>query len=153
MDKLVKQGLVLFMLFTSSLVWAKREEYNVELKNHLFYPAQINIPANTKIKLIIHNKDDTPEEFDSFDLNREKVIFPHKKAVIFIGPLPEGEYHFFGEFNPNSAKGKVIVTTELQAPQVQIPSGVNQDIKIKTTLIDKQASPSFLIQEGGTYAY
>jgi hypothetical protein len=29
--------------------------------------------------------------------------------VIFIGPLPEGEYHFFGEFNPNSTKGTILV--------------------------------------------
>jgi hypothetical protein len=70
----------------------------------------IKIPPNEKIKLIIYNRDTTPEEFDSFDLNREKVIFPNKKAVIFIGPLPEGKYQFFGEFNPNSAKGTIVVT-------------------------------------------
>jgi hypothetical protein len=88
---------------------AKKPEFVIELKDHLFYPSEIEIPANKKVKLIIYNRDKTPEEFDSFDLNREKVIFPHKKAVIFVGPLPEGRYEFFGEFNPNSAKGVVIV--------------------------------------------
>lgn len=101
----------LFMSLILSLnVWAKRAEYIVELKDHLFFPAVIKIPPNEKIKLIIYNRDTTPEEFDSFDLNREKVIFPNKKAVIFIGPLPEGKYQFFGEFNPNSAKGTIVVT-------------------------------------------
>ncbi len=89
--------------------WAKRPEFVLELKNNLFYPAEITIPANTKVKLIIHNKDATPEEFDSFALNREKVIFAHKKAVIFIGPIPPGRYDFFGEYHPNSAKGTIIV--------------------------------------------
>jgi hypothetical protein len=103
-------SLVISLMLCSS-VWAKRAEYTLELKDHLFFPAVIKIPPNEKVKLIIYNRDETPEEFDSFDLNREKVIFPNKKAVIFIGPLPEGEYNFFGEFNPNSAKGTIVVTT------------------------------------------
>ena len=103
--------MILSMLFCQN-AWAKRAEYTLELKDHLFFPAVIEIPPNKKVKLIIYNRDSTPEEFDSFDLNREKVIFPHKKAVIFIGPLPEGRYHFFGEFNPNSAKGTVVVTSK-----------------------------------------
>jgi hypothetical protein len=105
-----KISISLFMSLILSLnVWAKRAEYIVELKDHLFSPSVIKIPSNEKIKLIIYNRDTTPEEFDSFDLNREKVIFPNKKAVIFIGPLPEGKYQFFGEFNPNSAKGTIVV--------------------------------------------
>jgi hypothetical protein len=103
---------ILFPLVFCQDAWAKRAEYTLELKDHLFFPAVIEIPPNEKVKLIIYNRDPTPEEFDSFDLNREKVIFPHKRAVIFIGPLPEGQYHFFGEFNPNNAKGTVVVTAK-----------------------------------------
>lgn len=81
----------------------------IELRNHIFEPNIIKVPENTKIKLIIKNKDTSPEEFDSFELNREKVIFANSQATLFIGPLPKGIYHFFGEFHPNSAIGKVIV--------------------------------------------
>nr|WP_241264262.1 cupredoxin domain-containing protein [Bowmanella dokdonensis] len=84
-------------------------EYELVLKDHLFYPSKLEIPANMKVRLIVHNQDDTPEEFDSFDLNREKVIFPQRKATVYIGPLQPGVYHFFGEYNPNSARGQVIV--------------------------------------------
>ncbi|MBL4900093.1 MAG: cupredoxin domain-containing protein [Colwellia sp.] len=98
----------LFFLCCST-VEAKRPEYHLEIKNHLFYPAKIIIPANKKIKLVIHNRDNSVEEFDSFDLNREKVIFSKQTSTIFIGPLPVGEYHFFGEYHPNSARGKVVV--------------------------------------------
>jgi hypothetical protein len=107
-------SLFISLIFSPS-VWAERVEYVVELKDHLFFPAVIKIPPNKKVKLVIYNRDSTPEEFDSFDLNREKVIFPHKRAVIFIGPLPEGKYNFFGEFNPNSAKGTIIVTPLLES--------------------------------------
>ena len=76
---------------------------------YLFVPSEITIPANTKIKLRIHNRDITPEEFESWELNREKVIMGNSTATIFIGPLPPGIYPFFGEFNPKTAQGKVIV--------------------------------------------
>jgi hypothetical protein len=81
----------------------------VNLKDHIFEPGLIVIPENTKIKLVIINHDSSPEEFDSFDLNREKVVFANSKAILFIGPLPKGVYHFFGEFHPDTAIGKVIV--------------------------------------------
>ena len=81
----------------------------LEIKDHLFHPSEIVIPANTKVKLVINNLDPTPEEFESYELNREKVISGSSKAVIFIGPLPPGEYPFFGEFYPKTAQGKVLV--------------------------------------------
>ncbi|HEY8568500.1 cupredoxin domain-containing protein [Microbulbifer sp.] len=83
-------------------------ELQLEIRDHLFYPSVLKVPANTKIKLIVVNRDATPEEFESYELNREKVIMGGQKAVIFIGPLAPGEYPFFGEFNPKTAQGKVI---------------------------------------------
>ena len=115
--KFVQSSLLLFSLLSFSSL-ADRPEFQLALKNHLFYPAEIKIPENTKVKLIIHNQDQTPEEFDSFDLNREKVIFPEKKAVIFIGPLSPGRYEFFGEFNPNSAQGTIIVVPREKSADV-----------------------------------
>lgn len=95
-------------------VLAAVTEYHLTLKDHLFFPSQITIPANQKVKLIVENLDPTPEEFDSFALNREKVIFARQKATIFIGPLKPGEYSFFGEYNPNTARGIVIVEHQNQ---------------------------------------
>ncbi|MBA6329543.1 cupredoxin domain-containing protein [Colwellia sp. MB02u-6] len=114
------QSIIVFLALLSFASLANRPEFEVELKNHLFYPAEIEIPANTKVKLVIYNRDTTPEEFDSFDLNREKVIFPQKKSVIFIGPLPPGHYKFFGEFNPNSAQGTIIVVPKKSATDANI---------------------------------
>jgi len=81
----------------------------IEIRDHLFYPSEVEIPADTKVKLVVKNLDSTPEEFESYELNREKVIPGNSQAVIFIGPLPPGEYPFFGEFNPKTAQGKVLV--------------------------------------------
>jgi hypothetical protein len=105
------KALVTFIIFISfnSAAFAAKPVYVVELKNHLFYPSEINIPANTKVILVINNNDSSYEQFDSFDLNREKVIFAGKKANIYIGPLPPGKYKFFGEFHPNTAQGVIVV--------------------------------------------
>lgn len=105
----VNIGIVFTLLWVTCSAWAKQKEFHITLKDHVFTPSEIIIPANTKIKLIIHNQDETIEEFDSFDLNREKVLFPHKTGRIYIGPLPAGRYEYFGEYFPNTARGAVIV--------------------------------------------
>lgn len=88
---------------------AAAPEFELAIRDHLFFPATIEIPAGVKVRLLIDNQDDTPEEFESYELNREKVIPGKSKTVIFIGPLPPGEYPFFGEFYPKTAQGKVVV--------------------------------------------
>lgn len=79
------------------------------IKNHRFEPSELKVPANQRIKLIVHNQDKTPEEFESHSLKREKVIPGGAKASIYIGPLKPGRYEFFGEFNEATARGVVIV--------------------------------------------
>lgn len=89
--------------------WAATPVIEIEIRDHLFYPDVVVIPADTKVKLLIRNLDPTPEEFESYELNREKVIAGQSETVVFIGPLPAGEYPFFGEFFPKTAQGKVVV--------------------------------------------
>ena len=95
-------------LFFSLVSQAKSPMVEIEIKDHLFFPAEMIVPANTKVKVLINNLDSTPEEFESYELNREKVIMGNRKAVIFIGPLKPGKYPFFGEFNPKTAQGIII---------------------------------------------
>lgn len=84
-------------------------EIQVVIKNHQFSPSEIKIKAQTKTKLLITNQDSSAEEFESFSLNREKMIRPGQTVTIFIPPLKPGTYDFFGEFHPDTAKGKIIV--------------------------------------------
>lgn len=96
-------------LLVSSLAKASNiPAFHLTLEDHVFTPSKVVVPSNVKVKLIITNKDNSAEEFDSFDLNRERVVFAGKQATIFIGPLPPGQYTFFGEFHPESAQGVVI---------------------------------------------
>ena len=102
------KAVVIFLLFLANIVWAEKPVIQLVIKDHLFYPSELIVPVNKKIKLIVDNQDSTPEEFESYELNREKVILGNSKAMIFIGPLAPGEYPFFGEFNMATAQGKLI---------------------------------------------
>ena len=99
----------LFFLLVSFAAQAGAPVFEIEIRDHLFHPDEFRIPANTKVKLIVYNRDATPEEFESYEMNREKVIMGGRKATIFIGPLAPGVYPFFGEFNPKTAQGRVVV--------------------------------------------
>ncbi|MBI3773517.1 MAG: cupredoxin domain-containing protein [Gammaproteobacteria bacterium] len=102
------KSLSLVLLAFPVSVWAADAEILLTIKDHRFEPAEVRIPADKKIKLVIKNLDATPEEFESHDLNREKVITPGGKVTIFIGPLKPGKYPFYGEFNQDTARGVVI---------------------------------------------
>lgn len=98
-------------LIVWSSLWSRADTpvIDIVLKDHTFHPNLVSVPPNIKVKLRITNKDSVTEEFDSFSLNREKVIFAKQSVIIFIGPLEPGRYEFFGEFHPNSARGVVEV--------------------------------------------
>jgi hypothetical protein len=87
---------------------AEGDETLLVIRNHRFEPVELKVPANQRVKLVVHNQDATAEEFESHPLNREKVVPPGAKATIWIGPLKPGRYEFFGDFNPATARGAVI---------------------------------------------
>ena len=106
------KGFFAILLVLSGLQLATagdQKKYEITIKDHKFHPAEITIPANTKVTLVVHNKDKTAEEFESHSMHREKVIGPGKTAYIKIGPLKPGTYKFEGEFHPKTAQGRVIV--------------------------------------------
>jgi len=87
---------------------AATPEVTLTIKDHRFSPVEVHVPAGKRIKLIVENRDRTPEEFESYDLNREKIIPGGSKGVIYIGPLDAGRHPFFGDFHKDTAKGAVI---------------------------------------------
>ena len=87
---------------------AAEPELLLVIKDHRFEPTELKVPVGQRIKLVIHNQDAKPEEFESHALNREKVIPAGAKVTIYIGPLKAGRYPFVGEYNETTAKGAVI---------------------------------------------
>ena len=95
-------------MFCVTAAMAADGGYALVIQDHRFQPAELVIPAGKKIKLSVENRDATPEEFESHDLNREKIIAGKSTATIFIGPLQPGRYRFFGEYNEKTAQGVIV---------------------------------------------
>jgi len=99
---------LVLVLATEANLAAQEATYTLVIKDHRFQPAEIEIPAGQKIALIVKNDDPTPEEFESTELRREKVVPGGEQITIYIGPLKSGRYEFFGDFNPKTARGHII---------------------------------------------
>ncbi len=76
--------------------------------DHRIEPPRLEVPAHQKFKLMVKNTDDTADEFESADLNREKLVAPGQTIAVFLGPLEPGEYRVFGDFHQDTARGVLV---------------------------------------------
>ena len=102
------QRLVYALVLLPVVALAADAEFTITLKNNSFTPAELHIPAGKKVKLIVDNQDATAEEFESYELGREKVISANSHGFVFIGPLEPGRYPFFGDFHQQTAHGLIV---------------------------------------------
>jgi hypothetical protein len=105
-------AIVLFVVAAVSyaaVVHAEEPSFTLTIKDHHFMPSELTVPADQKVKLLIKNLDKTPEEFESHDLKREKIVPGGGEITLYIGPLKAGTYTFFGEFHEDTAQGRIIV--------------------------------------------
>src|SRR5436305_8439891 len=101
----------LFMAATLALALpaaAQDAKPTLTIQNRKFVPAEITIPAGQKVELIVRNQQETPAEFESTSLHREKVVPPGGQISVFVGPLEAGRYEFFDDFN-RAARGFIVV--------------------------------------------
>ncbi len=78
------------------------------LKNHKFTPDVIKVKANQPAMIMLINKDDTAEEFDSSVAEGREGRGGHGKGNIRLRPLAPGKYPFMGEYHAATAQGVVI---------------------------------------------
>lgn len=84
------------------------QDISLVLENHRFVPAEVRVAAGQRIRIVVDNRDATPEEFESQSLRAEKVIPGKSKGMVMVGPLKPGQYSFYGEFNEKTAQGVLI---------------------------------------------
>jgi len=91
---------------------AKEEEvpvFTIEFKDGTVAPLRIEVPANKQFQLFLRNNGDTPAEFESSELRKEKVLAPKTTAILVFRTLDPGEYPFFDDFHPDAPKAVLIV--------------------------------------------
>ena len=79
----------------------------IEIKEGVITPLEVEVPANTRIRLEVTNTGSSPVEFESVELKKEKVIAPGNSSVVVIRNLDPGSYDFYDEFHSNQPHGKI----------------------------------------------
>jgi heme/copper-type cytochrome/quinol oxidase subunit 2 len=82
--------------------------FSLTLKDHHFAPAELIIPANQRVRLVVKNLDPTPAEFESDDFKAEKVVPAGREVSFTIGPLKPGTYEFHDEYHEAESKSRLI---------------------------------------------
>ena len=81
--------------------------FRLTLKADRFEPAELQVPAGVRFLLVVKNETAAAAEFESKELNTEKVISAGREATIRVAPLDAGRYPFENEFN-NAARGALV---------------------------------------------
>ena len=103
--------LITVLLMLAVLAPVHSEEmpsFNLLIKDGHFIPETLEVPANTKFRLLIKNEGPGAEEFESVELKKEKVLAPGASSFLIFQPLKPGSYKFFGEFHPDTAQGRIV---------------------------------------------
>jgi hypothetical protein len=95
-------GALLFGLAAGSALAQSADEdpvFRIEFADGAINPQRLEVPANKRFKIELHNKGKTPVEFESLELKKEKVVAPDTTTFIVIRRLDPGEYKFFDDFH------------------------------------------------------
>ena len=73
-----------------------------------FAPAEIEVPSGARVRLEVTNRTAAAIEFESFELNRERVVQPGQTAAVYVSGLEPGRYEFFDDFH-QQRRGALLV--------------------------------------------
>ena len=87
---------------------ADEPTFQIDIKDGVITPLEIEVPANTRIRLEVTNSGTSPAEFESVQLKKEKVIASGNTSVMVIRTLDPGSYDFFDDFHIDMPHAKII---------------------------------------------
>lgn len=82
--------------------------FTIAFKDGKVEPQRVEVPANRRFQLQLINNGDSPAEFESSELRKEKVLAPRSTAILVFRTLDPGEYPFFDDFHPDAPRAVLI---------------------------------------------
>jgi hypothetical protein len=90
-------------LFGPGFVQGEEEPvFSIMFADGKMEPLRLEVPANRRFRLELHNNGAAPAEFESTELRKEKVIAPNSISTLVFKTLDPGEYKFFDDFHPDA---------------------------------------------------
>jgi hypothetical protein len=98
-----------FLAFGGAIPRAEEEPiFTITFKDGAVSPRRLEVPANRRFQLNLVNNGDTPAEFESNELRKEKVLAPKTTSILVFRTLDPGEYPFFDDFHPDAPQAVLI---------------------------------------------
>jgi plastocyanin len=82
--------------------------YDLTLRNQVFEPSELKVPAGKPFKIRFRNTNSAPAELESKSLKVEKIVAGSAEATVNVRALDPGRYEFYDEFHEDEAKGVVV---------------------------------------------
>ncbi|MFD1261092.1 cupredoxin domain-containing protein [Entomomonas asaccharolytica] len=95
--------LIALLFITVTAIAAPLPTYEITIKDGVFSPSSIEVPAKQRFKIIIKNIGSGPAEFENLSMRVEKVLAAGVSSFVVIHPLKPGSYHFIDEFHLDMA--------------------------------------------------
>jgi len=80
----------------------------INFNHHQFTPQKIEISAGQSVVIRVVNASQERIEFESFKLNREKVVEPGRTVTVHLPALAPGSYDFFDDFHDDVPEGVIV---------------------------------------------
>ena len=97
------------LAYGSAVSRAEEEQvFQIEFKDGVVVPQRLEVPANRPFRLHLINAGETPAEFESNELRKEKVLAPKSASMLVFRTLDPGEYAFFDDFHPDAPKAVLV---------------------------------------------
>lgn len=102
MRKSIRRALVLLAAVVLAAVASAQElpTFQIAMKDGVFSPERLEVPAGKRIKLVLKNEGRGPAEFENLSMRVEKVLAPGVTSFVVLHNLRPGEYRFVDEFRP-----------------------------------------------------
>ena len=80
--------------------------FSIEFNDGKITPLRLEVPANKRFRIELHNTGKTAAEFESSELHLEKVLAPNnpKPPVLVIRSLDPGDHIFFDDLHEDAPK-------------------------------------------------
>ena len=85
-----------------------QDEQVIRFENHKFSPQTLSVPSGQKLTIKVVNASKETIEFESFKLNREKVVTPGETISVHLPELSAGAYDFYDDFHQDVPEGSIV---------------------------------------------
>jgi len=83
-------------------------QFELTARDGYLFPAELQVPAGIKFRLVMRNQGTVPVEFENLSLRIERVVTPQGVSMQTVSPLRPGRYVVIDEFRPDTGSMVIV---------------------------------------------